>query len=69
MVSSDGTDGSKWNVQCSGLNNTNIQWFLDVRCVTYDATTLTRPAIPSYAIFQDNDIYLFQNDDEMEWNA
>jgi hypothetical protein len=69
VVSSDGTDGSKWNVQCSGLNNTNIQWFLDVRCVTYDATTLTRPAIPSYAIFQDNDIYLFQNDDEMEWNA
>ena len=69
VSSSDGIDGSKWNVQCSGLNNTNIQWFLEVRCVTYDATTLTRLPIPAFAIFQDNDVYLFENDDEMVWNA
>jgi hypothetical protein len=69
IVSSDGTDGSKWQVQCTGIAATDIEWFLSVKCLTYDGTTTFRPAIPAYAIFQNNDTYLFENGDDVVWNA
>lgn len=68
ILTSDGSDGSKWRINCAGLVGTNIDWFINVTVKEYDQGGLS-VRIPPYAAFQNLDIYEFQDGDEMEWNA
>lgn len=68
VVVSDGTNGSKWNVQVSGLAGTDMDWFIDIKTYSYDAQGLTF-TVPSIATFQNTNVYYFQDGDIMEWNA
>jgi hypothetical protein len=68
ILTSDGSDGSKWKINCSGLPGVNVDWFISVTAQEYDQSALNIDVYP-YAEFQDQDIYLFQDGDTMIWNA
>lgn len=69
IVEVDATSGTLFRVTCSGLSATNFDWFISITTQEYDQSLIAGGPIPSYAEFQDNDLYEFENGDQMEWNA
>ena len=68
LVASDGTAGSKFEVRCTGLSTTNIEWFIHVTLTSYDASRLVATT-PVFYQFQDLDVYEFQDGDQYLFNA
>ena len=68
VVASDGLDGSKFSIRCTGSATESVDWFLDVTLMTYDAQGVNGRELEFYT-FQDLDIYEFQDGDQYLFNA
>lgn len=68
LVVTDLKGGSEFQIECTGANNNDADWYIEVSTVMYDTNRLTSIAPYEFAEFQDGDSILFQNNDLMEWN-